>query len=143
MANGCRRSGVGDDGTWYAAVDKSVIALTTPSTACGRRRWPAVFGERLRLHRERPKLACHYPFFLDAVRVSATLVRSVFVALVVNDHSVKHAGAIRSISSRNARDKLIKSVSSALSTSSDRRVSRGGRVDGVIEGLEAPLPVKL
>ena len=75
VANGCRRSGVGDDVgtrldilslissgpmfpccmstlarrttpiTVAAAVDESVIALTTMSTACGRRRWPDVFGE--------------------------------------------------------------------------------------------------
>ena len=37
--------------TLAAAVDKYVIALTTLSTACERRRWPVIFGEqRLRLH---------------------------------------------------------------------------------------------
>ena len=45
-----------------------------------------------------------------------TFVLSVFVALIVNDQSAKHAGAMRSISSRNERDELIKSVSSAYST---------------------------
>ena len=38
-----------------------------------------------------------------------TLVCSVFVVLIMNDHSAKHACAMRSISSRNERDELIKS----------------------------------
>ena len=57
-----------------------------------------------------------------------TLDRSVLDALMVSDHSARQAGAIRSMSSRNRRDVLIKSVSSAYSTSSGKLASARGRV---------------
>ena len=56
------------------------------------------------------------------------LVRSVFEPLMVSDHSARHGGAMRSMSLRNGRDVLIKSVSSAYSTSSGKAASSGGRV---------------
>ena len=58
------------------------------------------------------------------------LVRSVFEPLMVSDHSARHGGAMRSMSSRNDRDVtlLMKSVSSAYSTSSGKAASSGGRV---------------
>ena len=56
------------------------------------------------------------------------LVRSVFEPLMVSDHSARHGGAMRSMSLRNDRDVLIKSVSSAYSTSSGKAASSGGRV---------------
>ena len=52
--------------------------------------------------------------------------------LKVNDHSTKHTGPISSTSSRYERDELVKSVSSAYSTSSGMLASageRGGRRD--------------
>ena len=52
-----------------------------------------------------------------------TLDRSVLDALMVSDHSARQAGAICSMSSRNKRDVLMKSVSSAYSTSSGRLAS--------------------
>ena len=42
-----------------------------------------------------------------------TLDRSVLDALMVSDHSARQAGAIRSVSSRNNRDVLMKSLSSS------------------------------
>ena len=48
---------------------------------------------------------------------------------MVSDHSAGQAGAIRSMSSRNRRDVLIKSVSSAYSTSSGKLASARGRVE--------------
>ena len=45
---------------------------------------------------------------------------------MVSDHSVRHGGAMRSMSLRNGRDVLIKSVSSAYSTSSGKAASSGG-----------------
>ena len=55
------------------------------------------------------------------------LVRSVFEPLMVSDHSARHGGAMRSMSSRNDQV-LMKSVSSAYSTSSGKAASSGGRV---------------
>ena len=42
---------------------------------------------------------------------------------MVIDHSARHGGAMRSMSLRNGRDVLIKSVSSAYSTSSGKEGS--------------------
>ena len=56
------------------------------------------------------------------------LVRSVFELLMASDHSARHGGAMRSMSSRNDREVLMKSVSSAYSTSSGKAASSGGRV---------------
>ena len=56
------------------------------------------------------------------------LVRSVFEPLMVSDHSARHGVAMRSMSSRNDREVLMKSVSSAYSTSSGKAASSGGRV---------------
>ena len=73
-------------------------------------------------------------------------MRSVFEPLMVSDHSARHGGAMRSMSSRNDREVLMKCVSSAYSTSSgqaQRRsqdfflgggqfsVNSGGRPDSV------------
>ena len=55
-------------------------------------------------------------------------MRSVFEPLMVSDHSARHGGAMRSMSSRIDRDVLMKSVSSAYSTSSGKAASSGGRV---------------
>ena len=57
-------------------------------------------------------------------------MRSVFEPLMVSDHFARHGGAMRSMSSRNDRDVglLMKSVSSAYSTSSGKAASSGGRV---------------
>ena len=52
-------------------------------------------------------------------------MRSVFEPLMVSDHSARHGGAMRSMSSRNDRDVLMKSVSSAYSTSSGKAASSG------------------
>ena len=59
-----------------------------------------------------------------------TIDRSGLDALIVSDHSAKQTGAIRSMSSRNMRDVLMKSVSSAYSASSGK-LARGrvGRRD--------------
>ena len=55
------------------------------------------------------------------------LVRSIFEPFMVSDHSARHGGAMRSMSSRNDRDVLMKSVSSTYSTSSGKAASSGGR----------------
>ena len=57
-----------------------------------------------------------------------TLDRYVLDALMGSDHSARQAGAIRSMSSRNKRDVLMKSVSSAYSSSSGKLASVWGRV---------------
>ena len=57
-----------------------------------------------------------------------TLDLFVLDALMVSDHSARQAGAIRSMSSRNKRDVLMKLVSSAYSTSSGKLASVRGRV---------------
>ena len=57
-----------------------------------------------------------------------TLDRSVLDALMVSDLSARQVGAMRSMSSRNKRDVLMKSVSSAYSTSSGKLASIRGRV---------------
>ena len=59
---------------------------------------------------------------------SANTRPSVLDALMVSDHSARQAGAIRLMSSRNKRDVLMKSVSSAYSTSSGKLASARGRV---------------
>ena len=79
-----------------AAVDRDVIASTIASTAGGRRRWPGAIGKR--------RLRCHRA--LNQARESGAtrpvrglcrmiLVRILFAALVVSDHSAKQADANR------------------------------------------------
>ena len=61
-------------------------------------------------------------------------MHSVFEPLMVSDHSARHGGAMRSMSSRNDRDVLMKSVSSAYSTSSGKAALLAGASGDVTEG---------
>ena len=72
------------------------------------------------------RVICHSSSIRSTCRLIH--VRSVFEPLMVSDHSARHGGAMRSMSSRNDRDVLMKSVSSAYSTSSGKGASFGGRV---------------
>ena len=68
----------------------------------------------------------HFSSIRSAFRLR--LVRSVFYMLMVLDHTTKYYGAMHSTSSRNVRDELMKSVSSAYSMSCGKAESAVGRV---------------
>jgi len=68
----------------------------------------------------------HFSSVQSAFRL--ILVPSVCYMLMVRDHSTKYSGAVHSISSRNMRDELMKSVSSAYSMSCGKAESAVGRV---------------
>ena len=59
--------------------------------------------------------------------------------LIVSDPSAKQFTVMRSMSSRNVRDDLMKAVSSAYSSSSGKVASAGGRLGNAAEDHVQPL----
>ena len=129
VANGCRR---GDGGGTHrydralssscpAVVGWSSIASAMLSATSGRRRLSAVFGvRRLRHHRGATRSSSSVSIPPDTCTFS--------FRRTARQRSLCQAGAIRSILSKNERDELMNSVSSAYSTSNGNLESAGGRV---------------